>query len=103
MTSTSPRKKEPVNVEIRGQKLAIRSNHDPEFVRRLATYIDDKVGALQQAAPAVPLEKLLMLASMTVAEELFEARETLETAQRDLQKRVDACLEALAEAEADLG
>ncbi len=79
-STTGPSK--PVSVEIRGQRLSVRSNHDPAFVQRLADHIDQKVGELQKMAPSVPLSKLLMLASMTVAEELFEARQEIESFER---------------------
>ena len=64
-----------VSVEIRGKRLSIKTSHDPEFVQQLARYVDNKVRSLQMAAPSAPFDKLLMLASMNVAEELFAAQE----------------------------
>ncbi|MGM0558444.1 MAG: cell division protein ZapA [Myxococcota bacterium] len=95
--TSSPKKKSPeaVNVEIRGQKLSVKSDHDPEFVRRLASHIDEKVAAIQQNAPTVPLSKLLMLASMTVAEELFEARNELDQLRGSVEERADAMMSLL--------
>jgi cell division protein ZapA len=101
-TATSSRKKkspEAVNVEIRGQKLSVRSDHDPEFVRRLAEHIDQKVAEIQQNAPTVPLSKLLMLASMTVAEELFEARNELDRLRGSIEERTDAMMSLLEQIE----
>lgn len=102
-TQTSPASSDskPVSVEIRGQRLSVRSNHDPEFVQRLADHIDQKVGELQQMAPAVSLSKLLMLASMTVAEELFEAREEIDRLREEITERTDAMLSLLEEVGAD--
>jgi cell division protein ZapA len=104
-TQTSPNARESkpdaeskrVGVEIRGQRLTIRSNHDPEFVQRLASHIDGKVAELQKAAPAVSLSKLLMLASMTVAEELFEARQEIDSLRDEISERTDAMLDLLEE------
>lgn len=90
-TSTS----ETISVEIRGQTLSVRSDHDPEFVRRLAGHIDEKVAEIQENAPSVPLSKLLMLASMTVAEELFEARNELEQLRGSIQERTDTMMSLL--------
>ena len=97
-TSSEASESKPVSVEIRGQRLSIRSNHDPEFVHSLATHIDQKVAELQQAAPAVSLSKLLMLASMTVAEELFEARQEIDRLRDEITDRTDAMLDLLEEA-----
>jgi cell division protein ZapA len=95
--SKSGQKSKRVGVEIRGQRLSIRSNHDPEFVQRLASHIDGKVAELQKAAPAVSLSKLLMLASMTVAEELFEAREEIGGLKDEISERTDAMIALLEE------
>ena len=102
-TTTESRKARPVDVEIRGQRLAIRTDHDPEFVRQLAEHIDEKVATLQANAPSVPLAKLLMLASMTVAEELFEARQEIDHLRQAVQERTRAMLDLLDEAEAGQG
>lgn len=87
---TEARPRESVCVEIQGRKLSIRTNHDPNFVHELAGYVDAKLHALQQAAPSAPLEKLLMLVSMTVAEELFSTKEELGALQRHVDERADA-------------
>lgn len=100
-TSSEAQESKPVSVEIRGQRLSIRSNHDPAFVRSLADHIDAKVAELQKAAPAVSLSKLLMLASMTVAEELFEARQEIDRLRDEITNRTDAMLALLEEAGGD--
>ncbi|WP_239497583.1 cell division protein ZapA [Bradymonas sediminis] len=66
------------NVRIGGQRLSIRTTHEAAFVESLADHIDQKVSELQKMAPSAPLSKLLMLASMTVAEELFDARQEID-------------------------
>ncbi len=91
-----------VSVHIRGQKLSIKSDRDPKHVNELAAYVDQKVGVLQDAAPSVSLDKLLMLASMNVAEELFEARRKSEELRQALQQKVNSAMAIIDEAEADL-
>lgn len=87
-----PRASRPVSVQIGGQTLSIRTTHDAEFVERLAAHIDGKVAELQQAAPTASLSKLLMLASMTVAEELFQARQEIDNLRGEITERADAML-----------
>lgn len=94
-TELKTRTKESVSVEIRGKRLSIRTNHDPAFVQELAGYIDHKLQALQRAAPSAPFEKLLMLVSMTVAEELYSTREELDTMQKTVQTKALAMMELL--------
>lgn len=98
-TSSEQRSSKAVNVEIRGQRLSVRTDHDPAFVRELAEHIDQKVATLQKAAPAVSLSKLLMLASMTVAEDLFEARQEIDRLQEEISQRTETMLALLEELE----
>jgi len=88
-TSTTAEKRElgPVDVEIQGKSLSIRSDRDPEVVEHLADYIDETLGELREAAPGAPTDKLLMMASLKVAEELFEARSEIENLRGQIQER----------------
>lgn len=74
----------PLSVRIGGQNLSIRTTHDAHFVESLAGHIDQKVADLQKMAPSASLSKLLMLASMTVAEELFEARQEIDRLRHEI-------------------
>lgn len=88
-----------VGVEIRGHKLSIKSDKDPAHVQELAKFIDGKAAQLQAMAPGVSLEKILMLVSMTVAEELFDARDQNRTLKEQFKLRVDAALKAVEDVE----
>jgi cell division protein ZapA len=98
-TARETRQSGPISVEIRGQRLTIRSDRDSVFVEGLAKYIDAKVAELQSAAPTAPFDKLLMLASLTVAEELFEARGQLDELRRQLKERTASMASLLEECE----
>jgi cell division protein ZapA (FtsZ GTPase activity inhibitor) len=101
-TSTSTNKASgagPINIEIGGQRLNIRSDRDSAFVQHLARYIDHKLEELQNAAPTMPMNKLLILASMTVAEELFESREELRQMRRQLKDTTQTMFDLIDQAE----
>lgn len=89
----------PISIEIGGQRLNIRSDHDSAFVQHLARHIDSKLEELQSAAPTMPMNKLLMLTSMTVAEELFESREELRQMRRQLKDTTQTMFELIDQAE----
>jgi cell division protein ZapA (FtsZ GTPase activity inhibitor) len=76
-----------IDVEIQGQTLTVRSDHDREFVEELAEFIDGKLGQLKEAAPQAPTDKLLMMASLTVAEELFEKKSEVENLREQIRDR----------------
>ena len=66
----------PVSVEIFGQRYPIRSSLDPEYVRRLATYVDGKIRAAGDSAPSSDPVRLAVLAALNIADELFRHLET---------------------------
>ena len=65
-----------VSVEIFGQRYPIRSELDPEYVRRLATYVDGKIRAAGDSAPSGDPVRLAVLAALNLADELFRHLET---------------------------
>lgn len=100
-SSTSEESSEsgPITIEIRGQRLSIRSDRDPAFVRQLARHIDSTFEQLHSSAPTAPMNKLLLLTGMTVAEELFETREELEQMQRQLEETTETMFELIDQVE----
>lgn len=100
-TSTTEKSGGSVSVQIGGVKLSVKSDKDPRMVEDIAAYVDNKVGSIRDMAPSVATDKLLMLASMTVAEELFEARQRVERLESALKERLDNCMTVLDEAESD--
>ncbi len=88
----------PISINVGGQSLTIRSDQDPSFVQGLARYINHTLEDLQAAAPTAPMNKLLILASMTVAEELFETREELRNTRTRLKETTESMYELIDQA-----
>lgn len=84
-----------VNVEIRGKRLAIRTDHDPVYVHQIANYLDTKLRDLQAQAPSAAFEKMLMLASMTIIEELFDVRADMAHLRHDFAAKTEALINLL--------
>jgi cell division protein ZapA (FtsZ GTPase activity inhibitor) len=67
---------EPERVELTllGQKLSLRSEASPEYLRALAAFVEDRVATLQNSGVRDPL-KALSLAALDMADELHRAQE----------------------------
>src|SRR5438270_9883656 len=65
-----------VSVEILGQRYPIRAALDPEYIRRLATFVDGKIKAAGDSAPSSDPVRLAVLAALNIADELFRHIET---------------------------
>lgn len=76
-----------VTVEIAGQRYPIRSSLDERYVAELAAYVDLKMRAAADAAPASDMLGLAILVALNVADEFFRARDQQSTATGDLNER----------------
>jgi cell division protein ZapA len=64
-----------VTVEIAGQQYPIRSGLDAAYVAELAAYVDMKMRAASDAAPATDRLGLAVLVALNLADECFRARQ----------------------------
>ena len=64
-----------VTVEIQGQRYPIRSALEPDYVARLARYLDDKLKTAAETTPTSDGARLTILAALNIADELFRCRE----------------------------
>jgi cell division protein ZapA len=78
-----------VSVEIFGQRYPIRSTLDPEYVRRLALYVDGKIRAAGESAPSGDPVRLAVLAALNIADELFRHLESARTQDGGVVERAE--------------
>jgi cell division protein ZapA len=65
-----------VPVEIDGQRYPIRTGLEPEYVARLAAYVDAKMRVAGESTPTSDAVRLAVLAALNIADELFRCRDT---------------------------
>jgi cell division protein ZapA len=74
-----------VDVEIFGGTYSIKGEADPEYVRQLARFVDEKMRSLAQRSPStVSAQKIAVLAAMNMADELSR----LKNRQRKVEEMV---------------
>jgi cell division protein ZapA len=76
-----------VAVQIAGQRYPIRSSLDPEYVARLAAYVDEKMGAAADTSPSGDSMRLAVIAALNVADELFRCRDANRARSGELAER----------------
>jgi cell division protein ZapA len=76
-----------VSVEIHGQRYPVRSTLDPEYVTRLARYVDERVDAAAASTPSSDSVRILILAALNIADELFRARDVNQARDGELAER----------------
>jgi cell division protein ZapA len=81
-------------VEILGQRITVRGQGSPEYIRNLADYLDRRIRTVRDQAQVHDPTRLSVLAGLHVVDELFRARER----EAGLAAQVDTLLERLARA-----
>jgi cell division protein ZapA len=64
-----------VHVDVLGQRYAIRSTLEPDYIARLAACVDQKMRAAADVTPNGDSVRFAVLAALNIADELFRCRE----------------------------
>ena len=96
-----------MTVEIAGQRYPIRSELEERYVTELAAYVDQKMRAAANSAPASDTLGLAILVALNLADECFRARADHSDANGEIHQRtirleqiVDQVLAQIAEKQA---
>ena len=76
-----------VNVEIHGQRYAIRSGLDPAYVAELAAFVDAKMTLAARESPAGDTQKIAILAALNIVDEYFRSCDEVRTRQAGVADR----------------
>src|SRR5690349_20172432 len=85
-----------VRVEIFDQGYNLRGT-DPEYILKLAEYVDTKMRAVSQATHTVDTARLAVLAAINIADEFHLLRKKLAGGTSDSSRRAKQLLNALDE------
>ena len=86
---------ETIKVEIYDQAYTVRSDGDPEYLRQLAEYVDQRMREISSGTLTVDSRKVAILAALYIADELHQLRKAHEQADEQLATRSTECSELL--------
>jgi cell division protein ZapA len=78
-----------VPVDIHGQRYPIRSSLEPDYVARLAQYVDEKMRAAAESTPTGDSLRLAVLAALNIADELFRCRDQSRVRSGEIAERAE--------------
>jgi cell division protein ZapA len=85
-----------VRVEIFDQAYNLRGS-DPEYILKLAEYVDSKMRAVAEATNTIDTVRLAVLAALNIADEYHLLKKKQEGGATDYQKRAHLLADALDE------
>ena len=86
-----------IEVEICGQRYAIKGEADEEYVKRLAAHVDDQMRNLAQGMKTATMSKLAVLAAINITHQLFQAERVREQGEADMERRALSLMESIEE------
>ena len=76
-------------VEIFGERYTLRSSDAPEYLQRVAEYVDGKFRELVKQSPSLMPSKVAVLVSVNIADELFKQSEEVRRREQEALARID--------------
>ena len=86
-----------VPIHILGQRYPIRTTLEPEYVTRLAAFVEEKMRAAAESTPTGDSLRVAVLAALNIADELFRCQDVQQARRGALAERTEA-LERLLDA-----
>ncbi len=82
-------------VNIFGGEYSIRGEADPEYIRKVATYVDGKMREIDGELRVPSVSKVAILASLNIADELFKEKREKEQVVSEIEQRAARLLSVL--------
>lgn len=77
-----------VTVRIAGEEHTIRANAEPEYTRRCAELVDERIHGIQERSGLLDSRRATILAALSLTDELLQAREALEAEREERASRL---------------
>jgi len=88
-----------IHVDIAGQRYAVKSDLDPQYIGELAAYLDQKIQSAARELSSVDPMRVVVIAALNLTDELFRARDDatgleghVRSRTADIEKIVDEVL-----------
>ncbi|MEW6108820.1 MAG: cell division protein ZapA [Nitrospirota bacterium] len=78
-----------VEVNILGQKYTIKGDAPEDYIIKLAAFVDERLKEVHSNSPNITPLKAAILASLSIADELYKLREAQEKATRDIEEKAN--------------
>jgi cell division protein ZapA len=79
----------PVTVRIGGEDHTIRANVAPEYTKKCAQWVDDRISEVKGQLGLIESHKAAILAALSITDEMFQARAQVEEVQETSTRRAE--------------
>ena len=84
-----------IEVDVYGQKLALRPIEDEGYAHELARYVEGQMQTIAQGTIRTPPIKVAILAAMNIADQLFRQERRRQAGEAEVECRAEGLLECI--------
>ncbi len=81
-----------IKVDIFNQTYPIQGDLEESYIRKIASYVDEKMKVISDMAGTVDTQKIAVLAALAIADELHRLREERGEREEILKEQTERCL-----------
>ena len=87
-----------VQISIFGQEYSVKAPADPEYIQKIAEYVDGKMREVQSGFSSTQSStRISILAAMNIADELFNARQSGDIDSTAVEQRISSLIDFIEE------
>lgn len=86
-----------IDVEIYGQRFAIRGEADEAYIRKLASFVDGQMRQLAEGMSTATPSRLAVLTAINLSHQLFEVERKRVQGEADVERRMTTLMESIEE------
>ncbi len=85
-----------VQISIFGQEYSVKAPADPDYIKKIAEYLDDKMREVQSGFSTTQSStRIAILAGMNITDELFTARQSDESDSTEVEEKISSIIELI--------
>lgn len=81
-----------VTVDIYGEQYPVKTDDEPEYVQKVAQYVDKKMKEIADTGKVVTTSKIAILAALNIADELLKADLARQERDSETGRRIERLL-----------
>lgn len=81
-----------VTVDIYGEQYPVKTDDEPEYVQKVAQYVDKKMKEIADTGKVVTTSKIAILAALNIADELLKAELARQERDSETGRRIERLL-----------
>ena len=87
-----------VQISIFGQEYSVKAPADPEYIQKIAEYVDGKMREVQSGFTSTQSStRIAILAAMNIADELFNARQSGDVDSTTVEQKISSLIDFIDE------